>query len=154
MPMLVGEVRRAIISDGCSCTLSGGSQWSVAVTWVSKNPHVRRASLPRNCNCGCDSTTTARRRGRPSHHISSGDSAHSTSTGAATTSAPGCTLATAIATAAANAGANHIVRNAASRPLPSVRSTSLDGLHCSSRRRDSSIRHSVRAIASRLNQVS
>ena len=152
--MLVGEVRRATISAGCSCTLSGGSQWSAAVTWVSKNPHVRRDSLPRNCNCGGDSATASRRRGRPSHHINTGDSAHSANTGAATTSAPGCTLATAIAAAAAKTGANHIVRSAASRPSPSVRSTSLDGLHCSRRRRDSSIRHSVRAIASRLNQAS
>src|SRR5207249_10846064 len=47
LPILVGEVRCATFTVGCSCTLSGGSQWSSGPTYVSKYAHVFRASLRR-----------------------------------------------------------------------------------------------------------
>ena len=43
MPMLVGEVRRARAGPGCSCQLSGGSQWSSARRNLSKYRQMRVA---------------------------------------------------------------------------------------------------------------
>src|SRR3546814_2607081 len=54
-PTLVGEVRRATSSEGCSWMLSGGSQWSASVTKSSKNAQVRRDRRPRNPSCEADS---------------------------------------------------------------------------------------------------
>src|SRR4051812_33483149 len=75
MPMLVGLVRGATMSDGCSWILSGGSQFSVAVTNVSKNRHVRRDSFLRNCCCLSESRTGCATNGRLNHHAISGDRA-------------------------------------------------------------------------------
>src|SRR4030095_8491341 len=49
--MLVGEVRAATVGVGSSWKLSGGSQFSSAVTKVSKKCQVLRAVRRRNCSC-------------------------------------------------------------------------------------------------------
>ena len=49
--MFVGEVREAIVGAGTSWKLSGGSQFSCAVTKVSKKCHVLRAVRLRKVNC-------------------------------------------------------------------------------------------------------
>ena len=49
----------------------------------------------------------------------------------ATHSAIGFDFHNAAAMATANNGANHMLRNSAPLPLPRLRSTSLDGFHCS-----------------------
>ena len=45
--MFVGEVREAILGDGTSWKLSGGSQLSASQTKVSKKCHVAREVVPR-----------------------------------------------------------------------------------------------------------
>ena len=64
-PMLVGDVRCATTDTGCSCTLSGGSQWSSGPTKVSKKAQVLRESLRRKTVWSAVSRAAARRRQRP-----------------------------------------------------------------------------------------
>ena len=47
MPMLVGEVRWAMVGCGSSCRLSGGKWLSSGPTTRSKKRHVSRASVAR-----------------------------------------------------------------------------------------------------------
>src|SRR6476620_6920325 len=142
--MLVGDVRLATTRSGCSWTLSGGSQWLPSSTCASKKPHVRRDRRRRNLRCPSESVARLRVRGRPSHHISKPEKAQHSRIGAARAQvavvAPACH--TAIATTPASAGANHIVRTTAGTLLPTVPSTTLEGLHCSRYRRDTRSRQS------------
>ena len=55
--MFVGLVRDAMIGAGYSWKLSGGSQFSSAVTKVSKNRQVRRESCSRNARCTAERLT-------------------------------------------------------------------------------------------------
>ncbi|MEA3220197.1 MAG: hypothetical protein OZX49_01298 [Immundisolibacter sp.] len=156
--MLVGEVRCATGSARLSCTLSGGSQWSSGPTKVSKKAQVRRASARRKRVCSVVRAGSRRTRGRLIHQAMAGDASHSSRIGVAAIDAAGRVASSRPALASAMAGATHMARTLAARSLPpdraSWRSTSLDGFHSSSRRRVTSIRHSVRAMASRLNAAS
>ncbi len=67
MPMLVGLVREATTSAGCSWKLSGGSQFSSPVTKVSKNRQVCRDSLWRKRRCRCERWTAGGASVRLSH---------------------------------------------------------------------------------------
>src|SRR5436190_21419379 len=84
--MLVGDVRWAGPFGGSSWTLSGGRWLSIEPTNVSKNRHVRRATIRRNAQSSTDSRGRAGRSGRLSHHATAGDTSHSAMTGTATTS--------------------------------------------------------------------
>ena len=108
--MLVGEVRRAIVTVVCSCTLSGGSQWSSGPTYISKYAHVRRASLRRNCSCSTVNFALRRTRGRLIHHAIAGDAAQSSRIGPEIANAAGLVADTPTHASAAIAGAIHMQR--------------------------------------------
>ena len=60
MPMLVGEVRCAILASRPSWTLSTGSAWSSGPMNASKYLHVARATSRRNCRSSGPSSTSFR----------------------------------------------------------------------------------------------
>src|SRR6266542_3443032 len=113
--MLVGDVRRAIVTVGCSCTLSGGSQWSSGPTYVSKYAHVRRASLRRKCICSTVNFALRRASGRLIHQAIAGEAAQSSRIGPAIANAVGLAEDKPIHVIAAIAGPIHMERNDASR---------------------------------------
>ena len=128
--MLVGEVREAITGPGWSCRLSGGSQCSVALTWLSKNAQVCRASVRRKRVCAAFGTKVSGRRGWLTHHAIAGDSSHNTSSGHASHSTIGRCSASATANPTASAGPIHICRHTAPGALLLRRATSLEVRHC------------------------
>ena len=117
--MLVGDVRRAIVTVGCSCTLSGGSQWSPGPTYISKYAHVRRASLRRKCVCSTFNFALRLASGRLIHQAIAGDAAQSSRIGPAIANAAGLVADTATHVSAAVAGPTHMERNDASRSVRS-----------------------------------
>ena len=155
--MLVGEVRCATLTTGCSCTLSGGSQWSSGPTYVSKYAHVLRASLRRKCVWSTVSLALAPRertadpprdggrcspqqQDRPGYRQCAGDRCATRRSHAAA----------AMTGAIPSSDTKRQVRAAAL--LACARSTSLDGFHSRRRRCVMSIRPIVRTIASRLKR--
>ena len=87
MPMFVGLVRDATTRLGFCWMLSGGSQWSSAVTNSSKYRHVFRDSFSRKCCWLSDSRGAGRGIGRLSHQATSGDASHAASKGPANSNA-------------------------------------------------------------------
>src|SRR5438552_16752942 len=85
--MLVGDVRCATLATGWSWQLSGGSHWSSGPTKVSKNAHVRRASLRRKSVSPIVSRASGRTSGRLIHHAMPGETNHRQSIGAASANA-------------------------------------------------------------------
>ena len=149
MPMLVGEVRWAIAGPGCSCRLSGGSQWSAAPTWASKNAQVCRASVRRKRCCAAFGANASSVRGWLIHHAIAGEASHSSSNGIASHSACGRCNTSVTPSSTASSGPIHISRHNAAGALSLRRSTSLEVRHCSRWRWLIAMRHSVRTIASR-----
>ena len=107
--MLVGEVRCATFT-GCSCTLSGGSQWSSGPTYVSKYAHVFRASLRRKFVWSTVSLALRRASGRLIHQAIAGDAPHSNKIGPAIDSTAGSVSERPTQVATAIAGATPIER--------------------------------------------
>ncbi|MCY1353233.1 hypothetical protein D9M69_395680 [compost metagenome] len=153
MPMLVGEVRWAMTAVGCSCRLSGGSQLSAGPTCWSKNAQVLRANPRKKRSSAGVGANAARDDGRLSHQAMAGLASQSSRNGPARACATGVCSSRAHS-ARASAGAIHISRYSPGRSLLLVRSTSREGFHCSRRRLLNSMRHSVRAMASRLYSAS
>ncbi len=108
MPIFVGLVRGATTAAGCSWKLSGGSQFSWAVTNVSKYRHVRRDSLDKNARCSSDNCAGAAVNDRLSHHAIPGDTSHSPSSGPAIGKIPGRHTASNTITPAPINGAIHM----------------------------------------------
>ena len=148
--MLVGEVRWAMSGAGSSCRLSGGSQWSAAPTWVSKNAQVRRASARKKSRCLACGTKRPALRGWLIHQAMRGEASHRISSGAARTSASGRRSASAAPSSSASTGPMAISFHSAAGVLRLVRATSLEVCHSSRCRWLAPMRHNVRTIASRL----
>src|SRR4029077_3053538 len=108
--MLVGDVRCAIVTVVCSCTLSGGSQWSSGPTYISKYAHVRRASLRRKCVCSIVNFALRRASGRLIHQAIAGEAAQSNNIGPAIASAAGLVADRPTHVSAAMTGAIHMER--------------------------------------------
>src|SRR5476649_889155 len=126
--MLVGDVRWATVVTGCSCQLSGGSQWSSGPTKVSKNAHVLRARPRRKSAWSIVSRASRRASGRLTHHAMPGEMNHRKITGAACANADGSDSATRIAAAVAMTGAIHIDVNGVEGSVSAA-----DGFHSRSR---------------------
>src|SRR5476651_1369677 len=107
--MLVGEVREAMTGAGVSWKLSGGSQFSPAVTKVSKKCQVvravrrRKSSWPR-FNSGSDDSI-----GWLIHQAIHGAASQRPRKGSATGHWSGCRASTRNPPSSATAGATHIV---------------------------------------------
>ncbi|CAM5298815.1 hypothetical protein RLIN73S_03140 [Rhodanobacter lindaniclasticus] len=129
--MFVGEVREAITGPGSSCRLSGGSQCSAALTWLSKNAQVCRASVRRKRVCAALGTKVSGRRDWLTHQAIVGDSSHNASNGHASHSTIGRCSASSTASSSASAGPTHICRHVAAAVVLSRRATSLEVCHCS-----------------------
>src|SRR5664279_5856998 len=107
--IFVGEVRSAITGLGSSWKLSGGSQFSCALTKVSKKCHVLRALTRKNPSCSADKFAGTRAIGWLIHHAIHGETNHRQKTGKAAASSVGCMTARNIADASAVTGATHIL---------------------------------------------
>src|ERR1051325_4144275 len=83
-PILVGDVRCAIIGEGFSWKLSGGNQFSSSVTNCSKKDHVLRADLQRNMLWACESLGFFSVSSLLKRQASAGAKNHSINIGAAT----------------------------------------------------------------------
>ena len=75
--MFVGDVRGATMGAGVSWKLSGGSQFSPALTNVSKKRHVWRAVLRRKRSCSSFNSSTRGLIGWLMVHASHGATTHS-----------------------------------------------------------------------------
>ena len=152
MPMLVGDVRCATTRPSDSCTLSGGSQWSSAVTNVSKNCQVLRATRRRWARSRSSSSTARGRSARLSQKAIAGETIHNSNGDAAAGSAAGRTASVSISRPQAIAGLAHMPSANARRPRlrvrPAARAAPAAAVsHSSSRRWVMKIRTSVTAIA-------
>ncbi|MCY1180355.1 hypothetical protein D3C87_1719040 [compost metagenome] len=87
MPMLVGDVRWAMICFGLSWKLSGGNQLSAGATYWSKNAHVLRASIRRNRRSCTEGLNPEGVVGRLIHQAIAGLTSHISNKGAARASA-------------------------------------------------------------------
>ncbi len=102
---------RGDASAGFSWKLSGGSQFSSAVTKTSKKRQVRRDSFCRKTRCASDRWTGGGGSGRLSHQATSGETSHRPSSGPATSSMTGSPdISRSSDAATASAGPNHMVR--------------------------------------------
>src|SRR5205807_7444904 len=88
--MLVGEVRAATVGVGSSWKLSGGSQFSSAVTKVSKKCQVLRAMRRSRVNCSTLSSGVGCSMGRLIHHAIQGAVSQRAKNGRATIHRAGC----------------------------------------------------------------
>src|SRR5207237_9780365 len=106
-PMLVGEVRAATAVAGSSWKLSGGSQFSSAVTKVSKKCQVLRAIRRSRVNWSALNSGAGCSMGRLIHHAIQGAASQRTKNGTVTIRCAGCMTPKETALASAIAGANH-----------------------------------------------
>src|SRR5207249_2762198 len=152
--MFVGEVRAATVVVGSSWKLSGGSQFSSAVTKVSKKCQVLRAMRWSKVSCSRLSSGAGCSMGRLIHHAIQGATSQRTKNGRATIHRAGCTRPKEIAPPSAIAGANHIAPYEPARSVRALRATSPEVTHSSKCRRVMNTRQSVRPIAVRLRKAS
>src|SRR4051794_25722817 len=108
--MLVGDVRWATTGFGSSWKLSGGSQWSVGPTNVSKKLQVWRATRRSSFVSAGASGTSAVGGDWLTQYPTSGARNQASRNGAATGRAAGFTSPTISASAMAPAGDGHMVR--------------------------------------------
>ncbi|MNV46861.1 hypothetical protein D3C71_1387060 [compost metagenome] len=149
-PMLVGEVRCATISYGAVWRLSGGRWWLGASTQRSNKRQVSRATpCSRSWSCA-DSVGLPRPDGtRLASHTSSGDSAHSASSGP--TKAQGAWVPPAHSATpqpSASKGAALCLRSVAPRPVIRVFCAASAVVHSSRCQRLTACRCTVRTTAS------
>ena len=149
--MFVGDVRWATAATGCSCTLSGGSQWSSGPTWVSKNSQVRRARAPNVRRCSSVSGAGPRgASGRLTQTTNHGPASQSRRNGSAHGTPWGFPADTRMPTAAVAMTDGAALRTAARivTSVPTSRVAPAAVVHSRSRRRLTTRRHRVRATAS------
>src|SRR5689334_12228882 len=107
--MLVGDVREATSGEGSSWKLSGGSQFSLSLTKVSKKCQVLRAARRKNASCSPVNETGAASMARLSHQAMKGAANHARKKGAADQKNCGVGVKRAIPAARATTGAIHIL---------------------------------------------
>ena len=107
--MFVGEVREAMTGTGSSWKLSGGSQFSWAVTKVSKKRQVLRAAFRRKTNCSVCNAGTGGSKGWLIRHAIHGATNQRPRIGAASGNWWRCTTARKHPLARATTGVIHMV---------------------------------------------
>src|SRR6266487_3853113 len=151
--MLVGEVRAATAGVGSSWKLSGGSQFSSAVTKVSKKCQVLRAMRRSRVNCSTLSSGVGCSIGKLIHHAIHGAASQRTKNGTVTIRCAGCMTPKETAPPSAIAGANHIAAYELARSVRALRATSPEVTHSSKYRRVINTHKRVRPIAVRLRKA-
>src|SRR5256886_7910673 len=106
--MLVGEVRAATEGAGSSWKLSGGSQFSSAVTKVSKKCQVLRAIRRSRVSWSALNSGAGCSRGRLIHHAIQGAASQRAKNGRATTQYAGCMTPKKTSPASAIGRAKHV----------------------------------------------
>src|SRR5205814_6212495 len=128
-PMLVGEVRAARAGPGSSWKLSGGSQFSSAVTKVSKKCQVLRAMRRSRVNCSALSSGAGRSIGILIHRAIQGAASQRAKNGRATIQRAGCMRLKETTPPSAIAGPNHIHAYESAKQLRAPHAPSLEATH-------------------------